>query len=291
MAQPSVPRRVHLVWMQGAAAMPPKYAPNVAAWRELHPGWEVRLWDEAELRALAQAAFSRWARLMDPRVLPVLIERCDVGRVFPLAALGGIYADLDYTPLRSFEPMVADACAAAAAAGDPDVVVLQPNRTVGANNALIISSAGARFWEAAYLPAVEAALRGLRWSDAAFALFNPPWATLVRTGPVLMWRVASGATPVPASALRASSVASPLARAQWARNNWGVQRIDDGGWGAHTSDCMWWNAAWNKHYAIAPLLAALLVLAAVWAWRRRRRLRTATTARSKDHTQQPEATH
>ena len=53
-----IPRLLHFVWVGGV--MPPAYAKHIAGWRDLHPGWGVRLWAEDDLTWLQnQELFDR----------------------------------------------------------------------------------------------------------------------------------------------------------------------------------------------------------------------------------------
>lgn len=86
--------------------MPAEYVRFGESWSEHHPGWEMRLWTDAELPPLT-----------DPEAL----ERCrnfgeasDVLRYEILSRYGGIYVDTDVECLRSLEPLVGEASAFAA---------------------------------------------------------------------------------------------------------------------------------------------------------------------------------
>lgn len=187
-----VPRVVHLIWMQGREAAPPKYAANIAAWGPLNPGWTVRFWDEAQIRALAAERYPEWAHLVDPATVPVLVERADVGRTMILHALGGVYADLDYAPLKPFDPLIERLEADARGRGWPDVAAAAFGGGWGINNCLLVSSPGAAYWSEHLWPAADAWLRnghkdGL-W-DVACATVMPTWTTLGFAGPLTYMRL------------------------------------------------------------------------------------------------------
>ena len=93
--------------------MPDEYVRFGESWSEHHPGWEMRLWTDAELPPLS---------------LPDALERCrnygeasDVVRYEILYRYGGVYVDTDVECLRSLEPLVGEANAFAAYAR-PNVI-------------------------------------------------------------------------------------------------------------------------------------------------------------------------
>lgn len=89
-------RTINLVWFQGIHSAPKEWQTNPDRWRELNPGWEVRVWDYRSLadfiRAIYPAYFERWGRL------DRIIKKCDFARLLLIHHFGGVYADLDLTP-------------------------------------------------------------------------------------------------------------------------------------------------------------------------------------------------
>ena len=92
-----IPRAIHQIWLGGA--LPEQYA----SWRkrliELHPGWDVRLWNESNL--------PDYARVMDRYDLcgyhPTIAS--DVFRGLVVLKHGGFYLDCDTEPVSSLEPL------------------------------------------------------------------------------------------------------------------------------------------------------------------------------------------
>jgi hypothetical protein len=91
-----IPRKLHFVWL-GPKPVPEEW---LAAWREYHPDWVVRLWREADLAALEMVNRKHFDAL--------LADKCwhgaaDIARYEILLNEGGVYVDIDSKPLRTFD--------------------------------------------------------------------------------------------------------------------------------------------------------------------------------------------
>lgn len=91
-----IPRRLHHIWL-GPRAMPEQW---VAAWGAMHPGWEHRVWREADLDELEMANRRAYDAFLEDEVWH---GAADIARVAILRSEGGVYVDIDSRPLRSFE--------------------------------------------------------------------------------------------------------------------------------------------------------------------------------------------
>ncbi len=69
----------------------------------LHPGWEVRLWDDGENDAFVRSEFP--AHLDAFRALPFPVMRADLVRYMYMVVHGGWYFDTDYEIHRSVESL------------------------------------------------------------------------------------------------------------------------------------------------------------------------------------------
>eukprot|EP00041_Stephanoeca_diplocostata_P015820 m.303534 g.303534 ORF g.303534 m.303534 type:complete len:222 (-) comp20168_c0_seq2:813-1478(-) len=100
----NIPRIVHQEWKSHSLY------PNQRKWREkcqlINPGWEFRLYNDSENRALLEEHFPWFLPTYDN--YPNTINRVDAIRIFYLAKFGGIYMDLDYTCLRPFDDLLKD---------------------------------------------------------------------------------------------------------------------------------------------------------------------------------------
>lgn len=97
-----VPKLIHQIWIQGAAAVPPKYAEARASWTRLNPSWTVRVWDNASITTLIRQHFGE-AAVAQYTSIPRVIIQADVARVYILAVHGGVYVDMDYEALQPME--------------------------------------------------------------------------------------------------------------------------------------------------------------------------------------------
>lgn len=91
-----IPRRIHLVWLGDAP--PERLAGRPEEWRRLNPGWEVRVWGDADLA---------WLRNLDVfRAAGPASTRSNVARYEILLRDGGVYVDFDMRPLRPLDEVV-----------------------------------------------------------------------------------------------------------------------------------------------------------------------------------------
>ena len=104
----ALPRHLHFIWWQGADLMPARYRPVVEAWRQMHPGWQVTVWDARRLDAHLRALPGNTAQLTSGVMqhLAFDIQRVDLARLLILCLVGGVYSDLDILPLRSIEGLL-----------------------------------------------------------------------------------------------------------------------------------------------------------------------------------------
>jgi hypothetical protein len=96
-ANRSIPRVIHRIWL-GDAPLPDEFRHFGETWARHHPGWELRLWTEADAARLLP---SRWRRACRS-----LSEASNLLRYQILARVGGIYADTDVECKRSLEPLL-----------------------------------------------------------------------------------------------------------------------------------------------------------------------------------------
>jgi hypothetical protein len=93
-----IPHALHRVWL-GEAEMPRRYRAYGDTFSEHHPGWEIRLWTDADLPALDVGETER-ARARSSSELSNLV------RYEILSRHGGIYVDTDVECRRCFEPLL-----------------------------------------------------------------------------------------------------------------------------------------------------------------------------------------
>ena len=102
---PAIPHIVHQTWK--SADLPPRFAKWRQAWRTLHPQWDHRFYDDADIRRVIADRAPRWLSVHDR--LPRAIQRVDLFRYLIVYLDGGLYADLDMEPHLPSDSLVADA--------------------------------------------------------------------------------------------------------------------------------------------------------------------------------------
>jgi hypothetical protein len=133
------PRRVHQTWQ--THTLPTHLLDWSSSWRSLGPEWEYRLWNDTENRQLIEEHYSWFLPYYDEYNHP--IKRVDATRVFYMYHYGGVYADLDFIRLKSFDALLE-------AHRDADVILGLMGHDLNFHdsvpNALMISKPRARFW-------------------------------------------------------------------------------------------------------------------------------------------------
>lgn len=98
----SIPKVVHFTWKTKTLT---RFAQRIwGEWKKTHPDWELRLWDDADIRALVAEDYPQHLATFDR--YPSGIYRADAFRFFVLHKFGGVYADLDVLPLRSINELI-----------------------------------------------------------------------------------------------------------------------------------------------------------------------------------------
>lgn len=232
---------LHQIWIQGPA--PDKYKASRERWKQLHPQWVCLCWTGEQLQRLVP----EWLRPTWDAVARWPVMQSDIGRLLLLWNFGGVYADLDATPVSSLAQLAQDAVRAG--------TLLVPAGASGAvctvNNFLLISPK--------QHDAVGHMLRDIprlweknKWMMDA-SIFRV-WGVLKISGPMMVRANTKG------------------------RENCQVLQ-DVGQWVTHTSDVAWLSPAlrnlWKKRrsHAWAAMILALCVLYAVFALQRVRRRR------------------
>lgn len=91
-----IPKIIHQTWK--SEDLPASLARYQESWRRHNPGWEYRLWTDADNDALVRDEFPELLWLY--RSLPRAIHCADFARVLYLQRFGGLYVDLDIQALR-----------------------------------------------------------------------------------------------------------------------------------------------------------------------------------------------
>lgn len=90
-----IPKIIHFIWL--GSPLPERCKPMVASWKKFHPGWQVRLWTDADVASFKmknKKAFDQshnWG------------EKSDIWRYEILDRFGGLYVDTDFECVKPFD--------------------------------------------------------------------------------------------------------------------------------------------------------------------------------------------
>lgn len=98
----SIPKILHFTWKTKTLT---KLAQRIwGQWEKTHPDWEMRLWDDDDIRALVVEHYPEQLAVFD--AYPSGIFRADAFRFFVLHKFGGVYSDLDVEPLGDLNELI-----------------------------------------------------------------------------------------------------------------------------------------------------------------------------------------
>jgi mannosyltransferase OCH1-like enzyme len=101
-----IPKIIHQIFFQGAAAVPEKYRRYHQTVLLHHLNWEHQFWDEAKARKFMTEHYSWFLPIFD--AYPHDIQRRDAIRYFILYHYGGFYLDMDVESLKPLDDLLAD---------------------------------------------------------------------------------------------------------------------------------------------------------------------------------------
>ncbi|MGP4004582.1 glycosyltransferase [Streptomyces sp. 8N706] len=154
-AQKRIPALIHQTWKD--ADVPPKWKVWADSWRRHHPGWEYRLWTDADNREFLEEHYPWFLPIYDG--YPEAIMRADAIRYFLLDHFGGLYVDMDFECLRPVQELLAGRELVLGCEPEAHTRLLLArqrglDRVVG--NAFIASRPGHPFWAHAHRQLVGA---------------------------------------------------------------------------------------------------------------------------------------
>lgn len=136
----AVPRIFH--WWWDGPALPPEYTRFRDRWRELHPQWDLEIWDQARFLARFEHHPATALYRDRERWSPHAHEwgwKTNIARYVILQGLGGVWVDADLEPLRPIDPLIEQLEASPASA-----LAAYEDRT-HVNNAFLASAPGGAF--------------------------------------------------------------------------------------------------------------------------------------------------
>jgi mannosyltransferase OCH1-like enzyme len=95
-----IPKIIHFMWLDKknpyVRGFPDKYRDNINQWVQMNPDWKVVVWNYEDIE-------NEFPEYMDTfNKIPEWISKCDFARMLVLNKFGGVYTDLDFTPLKPF---------------------------------------------------------------------------------------------------------------------------------------------------------------------------------------------
>jgi mannosyltransferase OCH1-like enzyme len=94
-----IPRKLHLIWVGDQSNQP---SSNIESWREKHPGWEVKVWGNAEYESVQWICKRQMEAFHKHEMLAGV---ADIMRYEILCEHGGVYVDADSTCLRPIDEL------------------------------------------------------------------------------------------------------------------------------------------------------------------------------------------
>jgi hypothetical protein len=163
--------------MQGKFSTPSKYKDAQDSWKNLHPTFLLRVWDESELEKLVAGTY--WTQLISK--CTTLIQRADIYRCAILESEGGVYVDMDMYAIKSIEPLLQelDSVPQDIAVGQTSFYGSPLHSLLAVNNAWISARKLSSFWKTHYFPHVLFSLHQFTLLD----MISPVFHVLKTAGP------------------------------------------------------------------------------------------------------------
>lgn len=92
---PLIPKKIHQIWL--GSPLPEEYAVYAQTFKQLHPGWEYKLWTDADLAVYPLKNRDLFERAINYG------EKADIARYEILYNEGGVYVDTDYECLKPLD--------------------------------------------------------------------------------------------------------------------------------------------------------------------------------------------
>ncbi len=109
-----IPRIFHHIWL-GGLPLPDEFRRYIDTWREHHPGWACKLWNESNLFPLTNQ------KQFDLAIQPA--QKADIARYEILHRHGGVYLDTDFECRRDIKPLLTGVEGFAAEEDDNSVAI------------------------------------------------------------------------------------------------------------------------------------------------------------------------
>jgi len=99
-----IPKKIHFIFLSKTEKMPDFFEHCFGVAKELHPDWEINLYDEDDATQLIKNHFPELKDLYNSYAFDV--QRADILRVLLVYLYGGFYMDLDVYCLKNLDPLL-----------------------------------------------------------------------------------------------------------------------------------------------------------------------------------------
>ena len=239
-----IPHLIHQTWKTNE--IPSRFIYLRNTWLKHHPGWQYRLWTDAESRAFLAENYPAFLPVFDSYQAPIC--RADAIRYFLLKHFGGLYVDLDFECFQPFDDILTS---------ERVILGLEPEAHVREHaklhqglsqivcNALMASPPGHPFWDHV-VQGMVAAQREPGPLDAT--------GPFLLTRAVQSWQGSSRVDVIPAQVFYPADVHDSAEGRLFDLENW--QRVTRGAHAMHHWAGSWWRDAQD----FQPLPSAVLRL-------------------------------
>lgn len=97
-----IPKIIHQTWK--TKELPVNFSKYSSTWKDLHPDWDYRLYDDNDCLEFVQKYFQEF--LQTYMQLPTPVMKADMFRYMIVYHYGGLYADIDAEALKPFDNLV-----------------------------------------------------------------------------------------------------------------------------------------------------------------------------------------
>jgi len=100
----NIPKIIHQVWSDIYEPLPEFFSHLMETWKEHHPDWKYIFWDDGKMDDFMREFYPEYQ--IQCGTVKYAIQKWDLIRYFILHHYGGMYVDVDYECLESFEPLL-----------------------------------------------------------------------------------------------------------------------------------------------------------------------------------------
>jgi len=97
-----IPKIIHQIWV-GSKPVPSSAQAFKQSWIDKHPGWEYKLWTKETVGEIIDLFTAEHKKIYEECNDP--IEQANILRYYILYVYGGVYVDMDFRCLKSFEEL------------------------------------------------------------------------------------------------------------------------------------------------------------------------------------------